>query len=335
MVATGLPVLPATAASAVATATDSPAPSATIDGGFLGTLLQLLTLPESGPSTTPVAVGPLADLLQERVADELPEAPNGIMPALPPVPVALPTVQPAEIRAAQLLARHAGSSATESTTALADAIEDVLANGSVHKGPVQTTVADAGQPLLALLPGTVPDGTRGAAFDSPAPSPSLPSGTVQGPVTELTHATRPASTETVIARHINAPVGSHAWPDELGAQLHMMADKGHSMASLRLSPEHLGPLEIQISVKDAEASVWFGATNAETRAALEQAMPRLKELFAAQGMSLLQAGVFSQTSQGSNRNNRAQPGDAVTQGEGTTAEITTRATRSGLIDAYA
>jgi flagellar hook-length control protein FliK len=44
-------------------------------------------------------------------------------------------------------------------------------------------------------------------------------------------------------------------------------------------------------MKDGEASVMFNATNAETRSALEQSLPRLREMFASQGLVLGDANV--------------------------------------------
>ncbi|MET0658250.1 MAG: flagellar hook-length control protein FliK, partial [Steroidobacteraceae bacterium] len=77
-----------------------------------------------------------------------------------------------------------------------------------------------------------------------------------------------------VQRHMQSTVGTRAWADELGSQISWMTDRGHQAASLRLSPEHLGPLEIQISIQDDQASVWFGAAHADTRAAIEGALPR-------------------------------------------------------------
>jgi flagellar hook-length control protein FliK len=37
--------------------------------------------------------------------------------------------------------------------------------------------------------------------------------------------------------------------------------------------------------------VWFGAQHADTRAAIQDALPRLREMFAASGMQLADAGV--------------------------------------------
>ena len=84
-----------------------------------------------------------------------------------------------------------------------------------------------------------------------------------------------------------------------------MAHQGLEAASLRLSPDHLGPLEVHISVRDGDASVWFGAAHPDTRAALEQALPRLREMFAAQGLTLADSGVSRESPR-----NQARPSSA-------------------------
>ena len=90
---------------------------------------------------------------------------------------------------------------------------------------------------------------------------------------------------------IRESVGTSQWADSIGARLTMMATRGEQHGALRLSPEHLGPVEVQIRMQDDKASVWFGAQHADTRAALQDALPRLRELFAAQGLQLGDAGV--------------------------------------------
>lgn len=90
---------------------------------------------------------------------------------------------------------------------------------------------------------------------------------------------------------VRTPVGAAGWGDEIGTHLAIMAANGRETASLRLSPEHLGPLDIQISVKDGQTNIVFGASNADTRSALEQSIPRLREMFASQGLVLGDANV--------------------------------------------
>ena len=51
-------------------------------------------------------------------------------------------------------------------------------------------------------------------------------------------------------------------------------------ATLRLSPEHLGPVEVRIDLHDSQINVNFIAAHAETRVALEQSVPRLRAMLA-------------------------------------------------------
>ena len=53
----------------------------------------------------------------------------------------------------------------------------------------------------------------------------------------------------------------------------------------------LGPLRIQLEIDDGVANVSFQSQHPLTRDALEQAMPRLRELLAENGLSLGQADV--------------------------------------------
>jgi flagellar hook-length control protein FliK len=87
---------------------------------------------------------------------------------------------------------------------------------------------------------------------------------------------------------------TEAWSQNLGDRLLMLADNGLQSARLKLHPEHLGPLEIRIAVDDdGGTQVWFSAHHAQTRDALENAIPRLRELFADQGLNLAHANVDS------------------------------------------
>jgi flagellar hook-length control protein FliK len=137
------------------------------------------------------------------------------------------------------------------------------------------------------------------------------------------------------ARPVHTPVGTPGWTEEIGSRLTMMVEQGKHTASLRLSPEHLGPLEIQISMHDDQASVYFGAAHADTRAALENALPKLREMFASQGLSLADAGVHREPP-------RQQPYPTTTSSssgnfasEGGEQAVAAAHVRLGLLDAYA
>jgi flagellar hook-length control protein FliK len=158
------------------------------------------------------------------------------------------------------------------------------------------------------------DTTKGTASDASGTDP-----TAMGPnaLTSLGVASHFAAqhlrndTNTV---DLKSPVGSSAWQDEVGTQLTWMTQKGLETGSLRVSPEHLGPVEVNISVQNGDASVWFAANHPDTRAALEQALPRLREMFANQGMNLADSGVSRQSlsQQGSRNQSRSGASQGVT-----------------------
>ncbi len=79
----------------------------------------------------------------------------------------------------------------------------------------------------------------------------------------------------------------------LGQRLMVMSEDGIQSARLKLHPENLGTLDVRIRVEHDTAQVWFTAHHGQAREALEAALPRLKEMFAQQGMNLIQADVGS------------------------------------------
>lgn len=90
---------------------------------------------------------------------------------------------------------------------------------------------------------------------------------------------------------IGTSVRDSAWGNQLGERVVMMAGNQLKSAEIRLTPAELGPLRIQVSVDDGAANVTFHAQHAVTREAIEQALPRLREMLAENGLSLGQADV--------------------------------------------
>jgi flagellar hook-length control protein FliK len=142
------------------------------------------------------------------------------------------------------------------------------------------------------------------------------------------------SAGATVAPTVHTEVGAGGWTEEVGTHLVWMAHQGVTDASLRLQPEHLGPLEVKISLHDSDASVWFGASAPATRAALEQALPQLKEMFAAQGMTLTDAGVSRESARDPQYAPRQSPSGAAGTVQNATP-VSAAAPRRGLIDTYA
>lgn len=118
-----------------------------------------------------------------------------------------------------------------------------------------------------------------------APSASLASASPVGQFASFEAAGMPVMAETV---------GTSEWGEALAARLSVMASQGEQQATLRLTPEELGPLEIRMSVGEERVSVVFSAQQGETRSALQDSLPRLRELFAQAGLPTLDAGVSQQ-----------------------------------------
>ncbi|GAB6067257.1 hypothetical protein JCM13664_05750 [Methylothermus subterraneus] len=90
------------------------------------------------------------------------------------------------------------------------------------------------------------------------------------------------------------PLGHPEWADELGQRLIWMHGKAVQAAELHLNPPQLGPVAVRIQMHDDQASVQFASPHAAVREAIEAALPRLKELFHAQQVSLAHVEVGQQ-----------------------------------------
>jgi flagellar hook-length control protein FliK len=94
------------------------------------------------------------------------------------------------------------------------------------------------------------------------------------------------------------PLGpAQAWTAGLGDRLLTLAGPGTHSARLKLHPESLGTLDIEIRIADNTAQVWFGAQHSQTREAIEASLPQLREMFAEQGIRLAHAQVGADTDQ--------------------------------------
>ena len=140
----------------------------------------------------------------------------------------------------------------------------------------------------------------------------------------------PAVAEAPIATHVRDP----RWADDFSARVSLQVRAGESTATLALTPVDLGPVEVNVTVKDSQATIHFGATQADTRAAIEASLPKLRELLASQGFNLLDASVssgFSRSQQQAFASGNRAGGDA----EVGSTEVGPVRKQLGLLDLYA
>jgi flagellar hook-length control protein FliK len=95
---------------------------------------------------------------------------------------------------------------------------------------------------------------------------------------------------------INAPVTQDKWADEFSQKITWLASSGKDQtAELHLNPPQLGPVDVVIKVSGDQATALFTSPHAAVRDAIEQAMPRLRDMLADNGIMLGNATVSDQT----------------------------------------
>lgn len=90
-----------------------------------------------------------------------------------------------------------------------------------------------------------------------------------------------------VQAHVNQP----GWDQAVASRVMFLAKNNVQAAKLTLNPNNLGPIEVSISMKNEQANVSFVAQHGMTREALEQAIPRLREMFAANGLELSESNI--------------------------------------------
>ncbi|MGY0620396.1 flagellar hook-length control protein FliK [Lysobacter sp. A378] len=81
--------------------------------------------------------------------------------------------------------------------------------------------------------------------------------------------------------------------DALGARIGWLADQRIGRAEIRVSPDHLGPIDVRLHIDGNRVSAEFNSANADVRQALEASVGRLRDMLGQQGLQLAQSDVGS------------------------------------------
>jgi len=106
----------------------------------------------------------------------------------------------------------------------------------------------------------------------------------------------PATTSVVsapAAPQLSSQLGSPEWQQALGQQIVMFSRNGQQTAELHLHPQDLGSIQISLKLDSDQAQLSMVSNHSQVRAALEAAMPQLKEALAQNGINLGQTNVSS------------------------------------------
>ncbi|WP_167088019.1 flagellar hook-length control protein FliK [Massilia frigida] len=117
------------------------------------------------------------------------------------------------------------------------------------------------------------------------------------------------------ADKLSARVGTPAWDNQVGQKIVWMVAGKEQSATLTLNPPDLGPVQVVLNISGDNASVTFSSGELEVRQALENAMPKLREMMDESGISLGNASVNAGMPE--QRQDQDQGGRAMAGGSGT------------------
>ena len=93
------------------------------------------------------------------------------------------------------------------------------------------------------------------------------------------------------------PLHSPRFGEGFAQQVTVLVEHGIQHARLSLNPADLGPIDVRISIQHDEATVQLASQHVGVREAINDALPRLREMLEQAGMHLSDSGVFAQLPQ--------------------------------------
>lgn len=246
---------------------------------------------ESASAAAEAATTPVTDMLAFMAA--LTQAPA----AAPVTAEAATAAGGAELQLAALQSAFAKLETADGGAAAADplAATDGDAAGFSLAAGVQTTAQESAdlraqaQAPAPLDAGKAQPQLRDAAANTAANLEApLPSATqLQAQAAKLESLPNPAA---MPGDRIPARLGTQAWDNQVSQRIVYMVGK-EQVATLTLNPPDLGPVQVVLNVTNDGASVAFSSNQQEVRQALENALPRLREMMGESGIALGNATV--------------------------------------------
>jgi flagellar hook-length control protein FliK len=223
---------------------------------------------------------------------------------------------------------------------------DSLAQAKDRKGSADTTTARSQaqaseNELAAATQPRAEQTTAKAAIDTqPTAMPSINMAPQSQASLQQVQAAASAASDKLAPR-----VGSNGWDQAVGQKVVWMVAGELQSASLTLNPPDLGPLEVVLNVSNNEATVNFTSAQPEVRQALEDAVPKLREMLSEAGIQLGQANVSAGTPnnqqgefgqrQHASRGNGAEVDDGADAPAGTVRSQAITGGGQGLVDTFA
>ncbi|MBJ6938790.1 flagellar hook-length control protein FliK [Vibrio cholerae] len=221
-----------------------------------------------------------------------------------PVPNALAQSVAQGLTPAHLAAQQTGTTALPMNPTAATPIDmAVLAPQTVAANPMLNPAATvnpelaASSAMLAALGGRALAGSdeRRAASESGQEGLAQQIAAAAGQGTAQNQALNRAESQLVQTNATPVPLNKEMAADQLAERVQMMMSKNLKNIDIRLDPPELGRMHIRMNMQGDGATVHFTVANQHAREALEQTMPRLREMLAQQGVQLGDTSVQQQS----------------------------------------
>lgn len=311
---------PASGVERTATAANADRPDPSLAEQLLG-LLGLLT-PATPPSAANVGTPPPATA----ASPPTPAAPvtPQLAAAAGNTPATALPVQPG-VQASPLLAGGTIAIATAS----ADATPPAAAIDPKQTAALSVQMAGVAATLVADQRPVRVDGAAAPIADATTLAPVVNLATSPAVATAAPLLTAPVP----LMQPANAGAG---YGDELGTSIVWLAEQRIGHAQLRVTPDHLGPIEVRLQLDGARVHAEFYSAQADVRHALEASLPRLRDLLGQHGLQLGQADVGQRQHNGRHAPPMAGQADTDCFPDGSSRPLPITAQRiRGLLDEYA
>lgn len=156
---------------------------------------------------------------------------------------------------------------------------------------------------------------------------------------------RPGSEPLADPRYtLDASAGPQRLAETAAQRLSWMAGEKISRADLALNPPELGSVDVQMEIEGDQVRIQMTTATGAAKEMLDQALPRLRELFAQEGLQLTQADVSQHREQDARgrtpdgeqaRNLHGQPDEAQDERAAEDSAPQSRHSHIGLLDQYA
>lgn len=94
---------------------------------------------------------------------------------------------------------------------------------------------------------------------------------------------------------LSTPFQHAEWGQGVAERVMWMSSRGINEAEIYLDPPELGPLQVKVSLSNEQAHVSFVVQHSSVREALDQHAMRLREMFAGEGIDLVDVDVSDQS----------------------------------------